>query len=139
MSCGSSARKRTSAGRSVLCRMVNIDRLSLTKSSEVQFCPILRSIFAVENSDIVVVGIYHGIKKTFSVNDFFAHLVAEATTLEKEGFVSYGKTFSVASYGLLCNMPARGFVISVKEHIRGSHIVKARFYGCHKYETKGTS
>ncbi|KAK4024722.1 hypothetical protein OUZ56_010143 [Daphnia magna] len=97
MSCGSSARKRTSA---------------------------------------VVVGIYHGIKKTFSVNDFFAHLVAEATTLEKEGFVSYGKTFSVASYGLLCNMPARGFVISVKEHIRGSHIVKARFYGCHKYETK---
>ena len=71
--------------RDVVNISINIDGLSLTKSSSSQFWPILMLIDLLEISEPFIVGIYHGFKKPESVIHFLDAFVKEYLFLLRPG------------------------------------------------------
>ena len=107
--------------------IVHIDGIPIAKSSGSQFRPILCSIYGYQN--VVVVGIFHGLKKPEDVNEFLLDFLAEAKTVLEDGLKYDGKVIAVTIAALVCDAPARCFVTNVVSH--------NAYYGCHKCTTVG--
>lgn len=62
---------------SVLEFIWNIDGIPLSKSSGNSFWPIVGKLYNIESAELIVVGVYCGIKKPKCVNDFLREFVNE--------------------------------------------------------------
>lgn len=93
---------------------INIDGLPLSKSSPKQLWPILGSVKPYKN--VFVIGIYYGEKKPTNVNDFLQDFVTEAKQLCSEGILVNGIRIQCAIDSLICDMPAKSFVLCTKGH-----------------------
>lgn len=118
----------------VLPISINIDGLPISNSSKSQFWPILISIDVDSVSQNVskpyAAGIYHGHTKPANVDQFLSKFVTEFKHLQDNGFNIYNKTVKIKASKLLCDAPAKSFVLCTKGH--------TGFYSCTKCTQSGT-
>lgn len=108
---------------------VNIDGLPLTKSSSSQFWPILAFIENFRLSDPFPIGVYHGSAKPDSANEFLNALINEFKELKKTGLDIDSSHFTVEISSILCDAPAKSFVLNVKSHNSYSGCTKCNVVG----------
>lgn len=106
---------------------VNIDGLPLSKSSQQQFWPILGSLIPYGN--VFMIGLYYGYEKPKDINDFLKDFVNEATEICGNGININGRQIACRIEALICDTPAKSFVLCVKGH--------AGYSSCTKCITEG--
>lgn len=106
---------------------INIDGLPLTKSSQQQFWPILGSV--IPYGDVFMIGLYHGNEKPEDANDFLNDFVNEAREICENGIMINGRHVQCRIGALICDTPAKSFVLCVKGH--------SGYSSCTKCTTEG--
>ncbi|XP_070527391.1 uncharacterized protein [Cardiocondyla obscurior] len=106
---------------------VNIDGLPISKSSKQQFWPILGSILSY--SDVFAIGIYYGHEKPADVNDFLKDFVKETTEICTNGIDIKGRNIQCRIKALICDTPAKAFVLCIKGHTGYSSCTKCSTEG----------
>lgn len=92
---------------------INIDGAPITgKSSE-------KGIWTILCKDsnfggVYVVGMYFGVQKPENSDNFLNRFVKEASELLKDGYKYNDKSFSVEIHGLVCDAPAKAFILNTK-------------------------
>ena len=94
---------------------VNIDGLPISKSTGSQLWPIQVKIINAKNCyQPFIVGIYHGMSKPSSVEEYLDEFINEYCVLRDEGFDWYGKHYFVRIRAMICDAPARSFLKCIK-------------------------
>lgn len=108
--------------------VIGVDGLPLFKSSPKQFWPILA--YLRPNSDNVFpIGIYCGLEKPANSNIFLNKFIEEAKTLTENGLNVDNKLYKVSFNTIVCDAPAKSFVLNIKGH--------SGFYSCTRCEQDG--
>lgn len=107
--------------------LINIDGLPLAKSSNASLWLILCS--SITDNTVYLIGAYFGFEKPRNFNIFLRSLVNDLTRLINQGFHTAGKVIKINLFGLICDAPAKAFVLCVKSH--------TGFYSCTKCTIKG--
>ena len=116
-------------GCNILELLINIDGLSLFKSSAKQFWPILCQVTCGDFvSSPLIAGIFCGSSKPVSAQIFLADFIAEVNWLKQNNVTVKENTFLVKIKGFVCDAPARTFIKCIKGH--------TAFYGCERCEQK---
>ncbi|XP_067216038.1 uncharacterized protein [Linepithema humile] len=111
---------------------VNIDGLPLSKSSQQQFWPILGSVLPYNNvsyDSVFIIGIYHGNEKPADANNFVRDFVNEAKEMCAKGIDVNGRNIQCRIGALICDTPAKAFVLCVKGHSGYSSCTKCTIEG----------
>ncbi|KAF0751214.1 Uncharacterized protein FWK35_00016045 [Aphis craccivora] len=95
--------------------VIGIDGLPLTKSSNSQFWPILAYI-RPNSKHVFIVGLYHGMEKPKDSDDYLKDLINESQNLIANGIHIFGKTIPVFIDSIICDAPAKSFILKVKGH-----------------------
>lgn len=107
---------------------VNIDGLPISKSNGSQLYPVLCNLH--DNFSVVeVIGLYHGFAKPSDANSFLAHFIDEIVKLTKDGFLYNGRVYPFKLLGLICDAPAKSFVLFTKGHTGYSSCSKCYIEG----------
>ncbi|XP_036141389.1 uncharacterized protein LOC118645100 [Monomorium pharaonis] len=94
--------------------LINIDGATLGKSTEKSMWPILCSDTVSKN--VAVVGIFYGEGKPKNCNVFLNKFVHEATELINNGIIVNNNHYSIKLKALICDAPAKAYVLQVKNH-----------------------
>lgn len=107
--------------------LVNIDGMSISRSSKGCFWPILVS----ENlcDKVYVAGLYYGYTKPKDPNEFLNRFVSDIKPLVTTGFIDNETTVKVNLSALICDAPAKSFILAVKSH--------TGFFSCTKCTIRG--
>ncbi|KAB0805115.1 hypothetical protein PPYR_02085 [Photinus pyralis] len=98
--------------------IVNIDGLPLTSSSNSSLWPILikiDSLLHIKNY-VVMVAVFHGYSKPSSANEFLKDFIDEAVNLSNKGIFLSGNNYPFRIKMLVCDAPAKSYVLNVKGH-----------------------
>jgi len=96
--------------------IINIDGLPLSKSNKSSFWPIMCSDLRLTKK-VFIVGIFHGYEKPKSSNKFLEEFISELIILVNEGLTtSEGEVICVKLAALICDVPAKSFVLHIKSH-----------------------
>lgn len=106
--------------------LINIDGLPLSKSSQASLWPILCS--NTINNEVYIIGAFFGDKKPQDSNTFLQPLVNDLIELNN-GYSYNNNVIKVKLFGLICDAPAKSFVLNVKGH--------TGFNSCTKCTIKG--
>ncbi|XP_076299692.1 uncharacterized protein LOC143218425 [Lasioglossum baleicum] len=93
---------------------VNIDGLSLSKSSNSEAYPILCCTAGYKNVEMI--GIYHGCGKPKDVNSFLFNFVEEAVLLINNGLLINEHLYHLHIKAFICDSPAKAFIKCVTYH-----------------------
>lgn len=93
---------------------INIDGLPIYKSSEKSLWPILCSDRIINN--VYVIALYYGEGKPKDANEFLKMFVDEAIIFTNNGLHYEGQIIKVKIKAIICDAPAKSFVLSVKGH-----------------------
>lgn len=110
---------------------VNIDGLPLTKSSGSQFWPILVKIDELKNKPFPI-GVYHGKSKPNNSNVFLSRFVEEMKILQSEGLCLHDKTVKIKISKIVCDAPAKSFLLCIKNFNSYSSCTKCYAEGSFK-------
>ncbi|CAG9763445.1 unnamed protein product [Ceutorhynchus assimilis] len=113
----------------VLKISINIDGIPLTKSSLSQFWPILGFLDSFKDSQPFPIGVFHGKSKPENIQCFFQAFVNEFKTVKQNGIHFNNSQFSVQISKILCDAPAKSFVLNVKGHNSYSSCTKCQVEG----------
>lgn len=106
---------------------VFVDGLPISKSSNKCFWPILACTSV--SSEIFIIGCYCGEEKPKSANDFLKEFTDEAEDLITNGISNNSRKIEVHLKGLICDAPAKAFVLRTKSH--------TGYYSCSKCTIEG--
>lgn len=97
---------------------INIDGLPISKCSKNQLWPILLSIINcnVLSNFVIPIGIFHGSTKPSSVSEYFHPLLLDVSVLLDSGLCVNGKIFKFEIGHIICDSPAKAFLLNVKGH-----------------------
>lgn len=98
---------------------INIDGLPITKNSKSTLWPILISFVNIPDLIHIVlpVGIYHGkFKKPDSIFDFLNNFKVEMNNILSHGLSVNNVTFRFEISQVVCDAPAKAFILNVKSH-----------------------
>ncbi|XP_050064472.1 uncharacterized protein LOC126553337 [Aphis gossypii] len=111
---------------------INVDGLPISKSSKSQFWPILISICNVPvlSRYVLPVGIYHGLKKPDSSEDFLNYFLSDILNIMQLGIQINGKVFNVTIGHIVCDAPAKSYLLNVKGF--------NAYFGCNLCTDEGT-
>lgn len=112
----------------VICFDLNIDGLPLTKSSGSQFWPLLGSLCSSKKPFII--GVWHGYKKPKHPSELLELFIAEYLDLKISGLMYNNQKKEIALSKIICDAPAKSFVLCIKGH--------NSYFGCTKCITEGT-
>jgi len=101
---------------STLHVQINIDGLPIFKSTNYQVWPISAILLESQTRSPFVVGIYGGVTKPGSVDEYLEQFVAEAALLNTDGLRVDNKLYKVEIHSIVCDAPARAFLKKVKSH-----------------------
>lgn len=107
---------------------VNIDGLPLSRSSQQQFWPILGSITG--SKQVFVIGIYYGKQKPSDANEYLTNFVRDAKVICEQGISLNTTKLSCTIDSIICDAPAKAFILKVKGH--------NGYSSCTKCITEGT-
>ncbi|KAJ8964072.1 hypothetical protein NQ314_005155 [Rhamnusium bicolor] len=110
---------------------VNVDGLSISTSTSSCFWPILAQIKSIDElkDDVIVVALFFGTLKPENSNEFLKEFVKESVLLVNNGILVHNKFYKFKISMLICDMPAKSFLLCTKGH-------NAYFSGT-KYKTEG--
>ncbi|CAG9763551.1 unnamed protein product [Ceutorhynchus assimilis] len=109
---------------------INVDGLPLAKSSGSQFWPILCNIENLNNDFVFPVGVYHGFSKPVDPNEFLKYVADDFFQISSQGFKYKNKDIQVRITKVLCDAPAKAFILNIKSH--------NAYFGCTKCSTEGS-
>jgi len=120
-------RRKNNMNITILDLIINIDGMSISRSSNGCFWPILVS----ENlcDKVYVAGLYYGYTKPKDPNKFLRRFVSDIKLLVTAGFIDKEITIKVNLSALICDAPAKSFVLGVKSH--------TGFFSCTKCTIRG--
>ncbi|CAN8028629.1 unnamed protein product [Ixodes persulcatus] len=110
--------------------IVNVDGLPLTKSTTDQFWPILCCVRNCGKLDPFPVGVFYGQCKALDANIFLEPFVAELKEALEQGVLIEGKVVNVELSAIVCDAPAKSYILSIKGH--------TGYFSCTKCTVKGT-
>ncbi|XP_064462334.1 uncharacterized protein LOC135372802 isoform X1 [Ornithodoros turicata] len=113
----------------VLSLHFNIDGLPLSRSTRDQFWPILCRTANCGDGQPFFVGVYYGKSKPSDVNIFLRPFVTEVQEVLESGIAIQHKLVGIKITVIVCDAPARAFVLSVKSH--------SGFHSCTKCTIRG--
>ena len=114
--------------RSLTLRL-NIDGLRLTNSTKSCLWPILALTKEIPEIEVVMIGVYHGLTKPNSINDYLKEFIADFKTIIKDGFVFEGKVLQINLLdAFVCDAHTRSFLKCIKGHVG--------CYSCERYMLK---
>lgn len=93
---------------------ISTDCLPLSDSSNSQLCPILGCLAG--SSYIFVIGVYHGLSKPNDSNVFFQDFVNEMIDIVNNGFLFDDTVYKVYIHSIICDAPAKYFLVKIKGH-----------------------
>ena len=96
--------------------LINIDGISISKSSGSQFWPILGRILGINHSKVFLIGIYNGKAKPSDANLFLEDFVTEMRVLYHTGILYNEERVEIEVFGFICDAPARAFITYTKTH-----------------------
>ncbi|CAN7984520.1 unnamed protein product, partial [Ixodes hexagonus] len=108
---------------------INIDGLPLSKSTKDQFWPVLCQVINCGPSAPFPIGVYYGKAKLVCVNTFLQPFVADTNQVLSEGVLLKGKLVPVKLAAIVCDAPARAYILGVKGH--------NGYFGCTRCTTEG--
>ncbi len=108
---------------------VGIDGVPISKSSNLQFWPILFSVDQCKDRSVYVAALYYGTHKPKNVDDFLSDFVTEMKELENNGLYYNNVNYSIRIRCLVADAPARSFLKCIKNH--------NAYYGCERCSRKG--
>jgi len=107
--------------------LINIDGLPITKSSTACLWPILCSNSA--KTKVYIVGAFYGFCKPSCANEFLKPLVNDLITFISNGIHTNRLHVQVRLHALICDTPAKSFVLATKAH--------TGYYSCSKCTIEG--
>ena len=108
---------------------LNVDGLPLTKSSGSQLWPIQGALVGFSLPPFII-GIYHGFSKPSSSVEFLRDFVDDYKQVLKEGIQFRGARLCVKLRCIVCDAPAKAFVLNTVSH--------NSYFGCGRCTQKGT-
>ncbi|KAJ8953340.1 hypothetical protein NQ314_007371 [Rhamnusium bicolor] len=110
---------------------VNIDGLPISNSSSSCLWPILAQVKSVDalKSDIIVVALFSGNSKPEDSNEFLKEFVNESVVLTNNGIFVNNKHYKFKISMLICDVPAKSFLLCVKGH--------NAYFSCTKCKAEG--
>ncbi|XP_018394145.1 PREDICTED: uncharacterized protein LOC108772965, partial [Cyphomyrmex costatus] len=108
---------------------INIDGLPLAKSSGSQVYPILCRLIKV-NSNVDMIGIYHGYAKPKEANCYLKDFVEDITKVINTGTIIDNKHYSVKISYFICDAVAKAYITYTVGHMG--------YYSCTKCHEEGT-
>ncbi|VDP24712.1 unnamed protein product, partial [Schistosoma curassoni] len=97
---------------------VNVDGLSMSRSSNQQLWPTLGRIIAPRLSDVFMIGIYGGNSKPAEFNEFSADTISEIKEMTDVGLfsVKFNECIAITLAAVICDAPARSSVRHTVNH-----------------------
>lgn len=109
---------------------VNIDGLPLANSSKSSVWPILgRIVLDSVDTEPFFIAAYHGLTKIEDVNEYLKIFVEELIKLGSEGFSHNGRVYFVFLRNILCDTPARCFVLVCPHYLSYESCPRCDIYG----------
>lgn len=99
------------------------------KSSQQQFWPIFESI--IPHGNVFMIGLYHDYKKPedFGTNDFLKDFVNETMEICENRININSQQIACRIAALICDIPAKSFVLCIKGHSGYSSCIKCIIKG----------
>lgn len=94
-----------------LCLSLNFNGLPISSNS--QFWPILGYLDSIKNSQPFPIGVYHGSEKLSDVNSYIGPTIEQ---LKIEGIICNNKKYDIQITKILCDVPAKAYILNVKNH-----------------------
>lgn len=111
--------------------LINIDGLPLAKSSQASLWTILCS--NTVNPLVYLVGAFFGYSKPTDSNAFLQPLVDDLINFINNGYIFAGKTIKIRLFALICDAPAKAFVLCIKGHTGFNNCTKCLINGIYKH------
>lgn len=92
--------------------IINIDGLSLSKSSGNSFWPILGSI--LPHGNVFIIGVYYGEEKPKNVNDFLYDFISEVIDLYTNGILINNFQYLFKIKYFVCDAPAKSYILQCR-------------------------
>ncbi|XP_064477778.1 uncharacterized protein LOC135391453 isoform X3 [Ornithodoros turicata] len=99
-----------------ICININVDGLPLAKSSTDQFWPILCLVTNCGQSTPFPVGVFFGKSKNLCANTFLRPFVSELSEILANGVAVSAKTVAVKLDAIVCDAPAKAYILGIKGH-----------------------
>lgn len=112
----------------LLTLKIGIDGVPLSKSSNLQFWPILVSVDQARHKKVHVICLYYGKQKPDNIHAFLEDFVGEMKSLEENGIIKDIR-YDVRIRCVVADAPARSFLKCIKNH--------NAYYGCERCSRKG--
>lgn len=96
--------------KNIITLKVGIDGLPISKSSNLQFWPILASIDQAVSNKVFPISLFYGETKPVNVNEFLRPFVEEMKYLEVEGIMYNQVRYEVRIRCIVADAPARSFI-----------------------------
>lgn len=109
---------------------INCDGISIFKSSNSQFWPILVLICTPFRTDPFIAGVHYGSSKPGTANTYLTDFVNEMIDIQNNGIHLNDTICEVVIEAIICDAPARAFITCTKSH--------AGYFGCSKCIQEGT-
>jgi len=109
---------------------IGVDGLPISRSSNLQFWPLLGKLDQDPYSRVFIISIFYGTTKPQNLNSYLGSFVEEMMEIEKVGIVFNNITYSLRIRCIVADAPARSFIKRIKSH--------NGYYGCEKCYRRGT-
>lgn len=96
--------------------MVGIDGLPISRSTQSEIWPILGYFSNIPDKQVFAIGAFHGQSKPKDCNDFLHDFVKEIIPLINDGIVYNNKHVKILLHGIICDAPAKSFVLNTLGH-----------------------
>ena len=117
------------SGHYTITLTIGVDGLPISRSSNMQFWPILGILDNSTNRRPFLISLYLGNSKPISVSEFLEPFVDEMLKLEQEGLIINGQKYIVTIRCIVADAPARSYVKACKGH--------NAYYSCERCQIKG--
>ena len=107
--------------------IISTDGAPLGKSSEKNLWPILCSEKSAK--DVYIIGVYSGQFKPTNGNEFLKMFTEESITIINSGIIINNIVYSVRIDALICDTPAKAFILCIKYHSGYSSCTKCTIEG----------
>jgi len=103
---------------SKLCLVVGIDGLAITNNPTTHLWPILGyfSNLSLKRKEVFIIGAYIGLGKPTNSNEFLEEFVNELKCLINMGISFNDMIITIELSALICDAPAKSFVLNVRGH-----------------------
>lgn len=102
--------------------LINVDGAPVGKSSDKDLWPILCS-------DKIVKKVYIVVSKPADADEFLQHFVHEAVEYVTTGFTVNDQRYDITVGGIICDAPAKAYILGIKSHSGYSSCTKCDIYG----------